>query len=151
MASESTIQHNVWAALAMRKVARATLFRTNSGKGWISGGGKVVKRPDGAAVVPFGRPIGLGLVLMNGDTAPGLGDLTGFTSVLITPDMVGKTLPIFTMIETKRSDGGRRTKDQINAIHQVQSCGGIAGFAESESMAHEIIDAWLAQRVPNLV
>ncbi len=36
MAAESTVQRNVWLALARRALARVTLFRANSGKAWLS-------------------------------------------------------------------------------------------------------------------
>lgn len=149
MASESTVQRNVWAGLAQRVVARVTLFRTNSGKAWLSGGGPARKMPDGSVMVPFGRPVALGLAMINGDTMPGLGDLTGWTDVVITPEMVGRRVPVFTMIETKESGGGRKRDNQINCVQQVQKAGGIAGFAASEAQAHEIVDAWLAGRVPD--
>lgn len=149
MASESKVQREVWIALAQRQVARATLFRSNSGKAWLSGGGPIKKLVDGSVVVPFARPVALGLALVNGDTVPGLADLTGWTSVLITPAMVGRVLPVFTVIETKESGGGRKRDSQINFVQQVQAAGGIAGFAASERQAHEIIDAWLRGERPD--
>ncbi len=149
MASESTVQRSVWATLARRAIARATLFRTNSGKAWLSGGGRVAVDERGTAHVPFARPVGLGLAMLNGDTVPGLSDLTGWTDVVITPEMVGRRIPVFTVIETKESGGGRKRDNQINFVRQVQQAGGIAGFAASESQANEIIDAWLANRAPD--
>jgi hypothetical protein len=149
MASETTVQRTVWLALAARLRTRATLFRSNSGKGWISGGGPVVKRTDGTAMVPNGRPIALGLALANGDTVPGLSDLTGWTDVVITPEMVGRRVPVFTVVETKATGGGRKRENQINFVRQVQKAGGIAGFAESERQAHEIIDAWVRGDTPD--
>lgn len=149
MASESTIQRAVWIALAQRQEARCTLFRTNSGKAWLSGGGPAKKLLDGSVVVPFARPVALGLAMVNGDTVPGLSDLTGWTAVLITPAMVGRVLPVFTVIETKESGGGRKRDNQINFVQQVQRAGGIAGFAASERQAHEIIEAWLRGDSPD--
>lgn len=149
MASEAVVQRSVWIALAQRALARVTLFRSNSGKGYVSGGGKVVFDERGTAHVPFARPLALGLALVSGDTVPGLGDLTGWTDVEITPEMVGRHLPVFTMIETKRSDGGRKADNQINCVQQVHKAGGIAGFAASELQANEIIDAWLRGDSPD--
>lgn len=151
MPSESSVQRTVWLAVAQRTVARATLFRTNSGKAWLSGAGPAKRMTDGSVLVPAGRPVALGLALTSGDTVPGLADLTGWTSVVVTPDMVGRTLPVFTVVETKESGGGRRRDNQINFVRQVQQAGGIAGFAASEAQAHEIIDAWLERRVPDLL
>jgi hypothetical protein len=139
MASESTVQRQVWAALA---IAGTIVFRTNSGKAWLSGGGKVVHLPNGTVMVPHGRPVGLGLAMVNGDTVPGLSDLTGYTKVTITPEMVGRTVPIFTVIETKESGGGRRRENQVDFIAQVRKDGGIGGFASSSQQALEIVEAW---------
>lgn len=149
MAAESTVQRNVWLALARRALARVTLFRANSGKAWLSGGGKVEVDARGTAHVPFARPVALGLALTSGDTVPGLSDLAGWTDVVITPEMVGRRIPVFTAIETKESGGGRRRENQINFVQQVQKAGGIAGFAASEQQANEIIEAWLSGRVPD--
>lgn len=149
MAAESTVQRNVWLALARRALARVTLFRANSGKAWLSGGGKVEVDARGTAHVPFARPVALGLALTSGDTVPGLSDLAGWTDVVITPEMVGRRVPVFTAIETKESGGGRRRENQINFVQQVQKAGGIAGFAASEQQANEIIEAWLSGRVPD--
>lgn len=149
MATESTVQRNVWLALARRALARVTLFRANSGKAWLSGGGKVEVDARGTAHVPFARPVALGLALTSGDTVPGLSDLAGWTDVVITPGMVGRRVPVFTAIETKESGGGRRRENQINFVQQVQKAGGIAGFAASEQQANEIIEAWLSGRVPD--
>lgn len=143
MTSEASVQRAVWIALAQRQKARATLFRTNSGKAWLSGGGSARKMPDGSVVVPFGRPVGLGLAMVNGDTVPGLADLTGWTEVVITPEMVGKRVAVVTGIETKRSSGGKKSENQVNFIEQVRKAGGIAGFADSIQQAHEIIDSYL--------
>ena len=149
MAAESTVQRNVWLALARRALARVTLFRANSGKAWLSGGGKVEVDARGTAHVPFARPVALGLALTSGDTVPGLSDLAGWTDVVITPEMVGRRVPVFTAIETKESGGGRRRENQINFVQQVQKSGGIAGFAASEQQANEIIESWLSGRVPD--
>lgn len=149
MASEAAVQRVVWLALAQRKVARATLFRANSGKAYLSGGGKAVFDANGTAHVPFARPVALGLALTSGDTVPGLSDLAGWTDVVVTPEMVGRRLPVFTVVETKATGGGRKRENQINFIQQIQKSGGIAGFAESEAQAHEIIDAWIRGDTPD--
>jgi len=61
-------------------------------------------------------------------------DLIGFTKVVITPDMVGKTVAIFTAIEVKKeawtSDpNDKREKAQNNFIKWIVNNGGYAGFA----------------------
>lgn len=149
MAAEAVVQRVVWMALG--RLRRCTLFRTNSGKAWLSGAGPVKRLTDGSVLVPAARPVALGLALVNGDTVPGLSDLTGYTLIDITSEMVGRRLPIFTVIETKETGGGQKRKDQIEFVQQMQSVGAIAGFAASEQQAIEIIDAWLARRTPELM
>ena len=151
MSTETTVQRSVWLALASRAVSRVTLFRANSGKAWLSGGGRVEVDARGTAHVPFARPVALGLALTSGATVPGLADLAGWTTVVVTPEMVGRQLPVFTAVETKESGGGRKREQQINFVRQVQAVGGIAGFASSDRDAHEIVDAWLQGRAPNLM
>lgn len=63
-------------------------------------------------------------------------DLIGITPITITPEMVGKTIGVFTGIEVKKEGWVYRPNDKhIAAQHKfhalVQSSGGIAGFARS--------------------
>lgn len=64
----------------------------------------------------------------------GSGDLIGWRSVEITPDMVGRRLAVFTSIEVKTPTGRLRT-DQANWQAQVEDAGGIAIVARSENDA----------------
>ena len=146
MTSEATIQRRVWLALG----ARCRLFRVNTGRAWVgSGPGK--RMPDSSVVVPFGRPVTLGFGMPNGDPVNGTPDLCGWTPVVITADMVGRTVPVFTGIEVKESGGGKKRDAQINFVQQVHAAGGIAGFASSEAQAHEIIDAWFRGGSPSVM
>lgn len=135
----------VW--LALGPVAR--LFRVNTGRAWVSGAGPAKVLQDGSALVPSARPVALGLSYPNGDPVVGTPDLIGWTPVTITPEMVGRTLPVWTGVETKASSGGRRREGQINFVQQVQKAGGIAGFASSPGQALEIIDAWKRGDTPD--
>lgn len=63
-------------------------------------------------------------------------DLIGITTIVVTQDMVGKSLGIFTAVEVKAEDysfsaNDKREKAQRNFIDWVLSRGGIAGFAKS--------------------
>ncbi len=63
-------------------------------------------------------------------------DFIGGKPVLITPDMVGKTLLVFTAVEMKPSDwkfyaSDKRTLAQQKFIDIVNSAGGYAGFARN--------------------
>jgi VRR-NUC domain len=77
-----------------------------------------------------GRPIRYGLGV-------GSSDLIGWTPITVTPDMVGKTLAVFTAVEVK-TDRGRPTDAQLNFIEQVLKAGGLAGIARSPEQAVEI-------------
>lgn len=64
-------------------------------------------------------------------------DLIGITKVVITPDMVGKTIGVFTAVECKEESWKENKKlderetAQSNFIQWVISMGGYAGFANS--------------------
>lgn len=71
-------------------------------------------------------------------------DLIGITQVLIAPDMVGKTVGVFTAIEVKKEDWvfkayDKRAQAQKNFIDFVQSRGGLAGFANCVESFRQII------------
>lgn len=139
MSAENTVQRSIW--LALGKACR--LFRVNTGKAWLSGAGPVQRLQDGSVLVPAARPVALGFGLPSGDPVVGAADLCGWTTVEVTPAMVGKRVAVFTSIETKRTKGGRTSGDQINWMEQVQKAGGIAGVANSPEFAQSIIDDWM--------
>jgi hypothetical protein len=131
---ESNVLRDVW-----RSLTGCVLFRVNTGKAVVSGGGKIAWLKDGTAVVPLARPIALGFQMANGDALVGTSDLIGWTTVTVTPDMVGERIAVFTAIETKESGGGSKSKDQKQFIANVLAAGGYAGFAPSVDEARAII------------
>lgn len=72
-------------------------------------------------------------------------DLIGFTPVLITPDMVGRTVAVFTAVEVKHPGwiGVRTARERAqNAfIALVNSFGGRAGFATTVEEAERIMES----------
>ncbi len=74
------------------------------------------------------------------------GDRIGVTPVVITPEMVGKTIGVITSIEVKKENwtykGTEREKAQLAWIELIQNCGGIAGFASSKQIYNTIVRAW---------
>ena len=60
----------------------------------------------------------------------GSSDLIGWTPVTITPEMVGRTLAVFTAVEVKTLRG-KASPEQITFIEAVRRAGGIAGVARS--------------------
>lgn len=78
-----------------------------------------------------GRPIRYGLGV-------GSSDLIGWTPLVITPEMVGQTVAVFTAVEVK-SPTGKATEPQLNFIAQVIRAGGFAGIARSPADAEKIL------------
>lgn len=69
----------------------------------------------------------------------GSSDLIGFTSVEITPEMVGQRLAVFTAVEVK-TPRGRISDAQQKFIDLVRSAGGRAGVARSVEDVQPIIE-----------
>lgn len=141
---ESTVQRAAWLATAkvssmFKSAVRTVLFRVNTGMGWVTGGGEPYRLADGSMVIPNARPVALGFGMTNGKPLEGTSDLNGWTSIVVTPEMVGTKVAVFTAIETKESGGGRKRTGQVNYIEQLRVAGGIAGFAKSEDDAQAII------------
>lgn len=68
----------------------------------------------------------------------GTSDLIGWTTVTITPEMVGKKVAIFTAVEVK-TEKGKVSDDQDTFIWRVNIAGGIAFVARSSDDAvHKI-------------
>ncbi len=149
MASEGNVQRSIW--IAMGAVSR--LFRLNTGKGWVSNLGPkkgVHRLADGSIHILAPRSIALGFGLVSGEPVVGACDLPGWTSIVITPEMVGRTLAVFTSVEAKKTEGGEVSKEQKNWMEQVIGAGGIAGIAASPEEALKIVADWKATPPLNL-
>jgi hypothetical protein len=79
-----------------------------------------------------------------GVASPGGSDLIGWTPVKITPDMVGKTLAVFTAVEVKTIKG-KISHEQTNFIDRVKIDGGLAGVARSPEDARLITNQYAQQ------
>ncbi|EOH1034931.1 hypothetical protein ACLMYS_003906 [Salmonella enterica] len=141
---ESTVQKKIWGRLGRL----STLFRVNTGRAWLSGLGPkgVIKHADGCALIEAARPIALGFSNPAGDPINGTADLNGWTSIIITPEMVGQRIAVFTSVETKRSAGGRISPDQLKWSDLVTNAGGIALIANSENLAEDLLHEWAQNR-----
>ncbi|HUT43393.1 MAG TPA: VRR-NUC domain-containing protein [Desulfobacterales bacterium] len=63
---------------------------------------------------------------------PGSGDLIGWSEIIITPEMVGKNIAVFTSVEAKTKNDILSDK-QIKWIDNIEKAGGIAIiFAEQK-------------------
>lgn len=78
-----------------------------------------------------GRPVRFGL-------CEGSADLIGYTTVEVTPDMVGQRLAVFTAVEVK-SATGRPTAAQDAFLEHIRQAGGRAGIARSISDAERVL------------
>lgn len=112
--AETDIQQRIRLALGTRSDLR--LFRNQVGQ-----------LPDPRT----GRPVQFGL-------ARGSADLIGWRSVVITPEMVGQRVAVFTSLEVK-TPTGRLTPAQQAWLGTVHNAGGIAGVARSVRDANEIL------------
>ena len=116
------------------------LFRCNRGTGWT---GKVerVARPTTVTMGPSdvlirgARPLHAGL-------NDGNGDLIGWHSIVVTPDMVGRRVAVFASLEGKEGNG-RMSAEQRVWRDQVRAAGGIAEEVRSVEDAQAAFDAGL--------
>lgn len=69
----------------------------------------------------------------------GSSDLIGWTSVVITPEMVGRKMAVFTAIEVK-TEKGKVSAEQKHFISEVQKAGGIAGVCRNEKDFIFVVD-----------
>lgn len=72
-----------------------------------------------------------------GVASPGGSDLIGYRSITITPDMVGRTVAVFTAVEIKTATG-RATPAQRQFIDHIRCAGGISAIVRSTQEALRI-------------
>lgn len=120
MAKEHAVQNNGRNAL----VDVCLNFRANVGQGWT---GEITRINARDIYIKNARPFSTGL-------PAGFADTFGLTPVVITPDMVGKTIGVFHAIEYK-SAKGKAAQQQQAFIQAVRANGGRAGIARTEAEA----------------
>jgi len=103
------------------------LFRQQSCMAWA---GKVVNRTRDTITLLNPHAIKLG--------TPGIADLGGLTSVIVTEAMVGQILGVYLALECKFGRG-RATTEQKDFIAMVNRLGGRAGVVRSSEDAGRII------------
>jgi hypothetical protein len=113
--AETTLQQQIRLALGTQSDAK--LFRNQVGS---------LPDPRTGRLVTFGL-------------ARGSADLIGWRSIVVTPDMVGRRIAVFTSIEVKTPTGRIRPEQQA-WLGVVQGAGGIAGVARSVGDACRIIE-----------
>lgn len=103
------------------------LWRNQRGLMWV---GTVKARTEKLLTLENYRRYEVGL-------CPGASDLIGITRVMITPEMVGQTVGVFTAIEVKHETPV--SDDQRRFIRIVSEFGGKAGVAHGPAEAREIV------------
>ena len=114
MSNETDLQQRVRLALGTRPDTR--LFRNNCGS---------LPDPRTGRLVQFGL-------------ARGSADLIGWRTLVITPEMVGQRIAVFTSLEIK-TPTVRLAPAQRHWLHAVEGAGGIAGVARSVADALRIV------------
>lgn len=107
----------------------------------------LMRNNQGACIDETGRLVryGLGNTSKKRTEVFASSDLIGITKVIITPEMVGETIGVFTAVEVKKEAWkstkklDKRETAQSNFIKWVLSLGGYAGFANSVDNLNEII------------
>ena len=117
--TETELQALILRAAGSKRHVR--LFRNQVGEGYV---GKALRDPEGV-FLSDARHVRMGLF-------PGSGDLIGWRTVTITPDMVGRCIAQFLSIEVKTPTGKLRP-DQRNWADQISAAGGLAIIARSTS------------------
>jgi hypothetical protein len=111
------------------------LFRMNVGTGWI-GESKRFTKPTtilaqkGDVLIRNARPFRAGI--------EGMHDLIGWQSVVVTPEMVGMKLAVFTSLEVKGA-GGRPRAMQLVFKDNVIYAGGLSGIVYSVEEAEKVL------------
>ena len=138
--SESSVQKEIRLDAAYRNIE---LWRNNSG----------------ACVDTTGRHIRYGLANESKQLNERIksSDLIGIVPIVITPEMVGKTIGVFAAIECKAENwcgveacsGEEKARAEAQARFHgiVRKAGGIAGFANSVAAFHVCVARWLASAI----
>lgn len=116
--NETSITKRIMFALGCA-MPNLRLFRNNTGMGWQ--GTRLQSRP-GTVLLSDPRPLHAGL-------CEGSSDLIGWTSVEVTPEMVGRNVAVFTAIEVKQPRK-RPSPAQANFLQKVREAGGITMVAD---------------------
>jgi len=131
--SEHEIQQRILLSLGN---GDTRLWRNNVALGWV-GQAQQIRQPctvqlrPGDVVIRNGRPLHAGL-------CTGSSDLIGLHRIVVTPDMVGRPVALFTAIEVK-GPRGRASPEQLAFVDTVRRMGGIADITRSVDHAQSIL------------
>ena len=117
-------EHEIQNAVRVALSGYGIFFRINVGQGWI---GKSKRLPNGDVLLKYPRPFSTGAPM-------GFSDLFGVRSVLITPDMVGRTIGQAVFLEVK-AENGRISDEQEHFLGMMKKKGCIAEVVRSADEA----------------
>lgn len=108
----------------------------------------ILERNNSGQVTLEGRVVRFGLGNISKKHAQNMrsSDLVGITTVMVTPDMVGKPIGVFTAVEVKSPDWNPNKKldqherAQANWLAWVRAMGGIAGFVNSLDSFRKLVE-----------
>lgn len=123
-----TAETNIFNHISLDISPRTVLFRNNQGVA-VFEAGKGKKRYVAYGVGPRDSK-----TKRNGGS-----DSIGWTEVIVTPEMVGKPVAVFTAIEIKTLEG-EASDEQILFVKNVKKVGGYAGFASTKEEARAIVN-----------
>jgi hypothetical protein len=127
--SESELQARI--RLAIGRAPHARLFRNNRGLFWA---GKVLCSSDTTVTLLHPRRQECGLV-------QGASDLVGWTTIEITPSMVGQRVAVFTAGEVKPEKRPHFEVGQREFLAAVAAAGGLSAVLRSEDDARRLVRA----------
>lgn len=133
--SEANLMRNIQLAIS-KTLTR--LFRNNVGSAWM---GTVISHSPHQVVIANPRRVSFGL-------CAGASDLIGWTPVVVTQEMVGSTVAVFTAQEVKMP-GAKLRKDQAAFGNAVESAGGIFAAPHSVDEALSAVREWVAAHAGN--
>lgn len=121
--------------LRLSRIPGTKVFRNNVATAWV-GASKMFNKPETVNVKPGDVLIHNARILHAG-LCVGSSDIIGFKSVVVTPEMVGKTIAIFAGVEIKTASG-KLSKEQIAFIDTLNRFGAIGAVARNEDEAEHL-------------
>lgn len=117
-----------------RKQAESRVNKTTQQWGAAKGGALYRNARGLAGHLPPMMPVGVG--------PPGTGDELGWIPVVISPAMVGRTLPIYCELEDK-TETGRLAPHQLARIEYLRDLNAICGCVRSADDCEDAYHRWL--------
>lgn len=132
-----------WVSVQLTKLG-ARIFRNAVGMAYQGDAQKVKVGKEDAVLIKNFRYLPFGLLTKAIDKKKknaGSSDKIGWTPVLITADMIGQTIAVFTAVEEKTLAYKKLTDDQKNFLDEVVKAGGLA-YVARETKDGPVLNKW---------